>query len=396
MSLIFGVSRVVERRSWTTEPPIPPNSAMGSTFARVDLSQAEASLQKVAVWASVSLLAGTAAMLPLDVYSGEGAFQQERRAPSWLLDLGGDGYGTEDWIWQYMGSSLLRGNAVGLVAERDPRRGTPTQIVLQHPDTVVGWRDTTDGRPRWRIGAQEPPVADVWHRRVFSVPGRLMGLSPIAHQATTIATGIAAMRFGAQWFEDGAHPTGILTSEANLQQGDAQTAKARFLAAIRGTREPLVLGRGWAYEQIQIAPDDSQFIETNNLTSAECCRIFGPGLAEILGYETGGAMTYQNIEQRNLQLLIYALDPWLVRLERALSSLLPRPQFVKFARGALLRTDLLTRYRAHEIAIRNRFGTPDGVRELEDRPPLTTDQIDQLTELSPAGGTTPSTPSNQE
>jgi phage portal protein BeeE len=120
------------------------------------------------------------------------------------------------------------------------------------------------------------------------------------------------------------------------------------------------------------------------MTSAECCRIFGPGIAEILGYETGGSLTYQNIEQRNLQLLIYALDPWLTRLERALSALLPRPQQVKFNRGALLRTDLLTRYRAHAIAIRAKFGTQDEARELEDRPPLTPAQIDQLQEL---GGT---------
>lgn len=386
MSLFFGGRPAVERRGWTSEPPIPPNSAWGQTFARVDLSQAEASLQKVAVWASVTLLAGTAAMLPIDVFSGDGPRRQERPMPAWMHDLSGDGYGLEDWIWQYMASSLLRGNVYGLIAGRDPRRGTPTQIVLQHPDTVQGWRDTKDGRVHWRIGAQEAPVPDVWHRRVFPIPGRLMGLSPIAYQALTIGTGIAAMRFGAQWFEEGAHPTGVLTSEANLEQSDAQTAKQRFLAAIQGKREPVVLGKGWAYQPIQIAPNESQFLETNNMTSAECCRIFGPGIAEILGYETGGSLTYQNIEQRNLQLLIYALDPWLVRLERALSSLLPRPQQVKFNRGALLRTDLLTRYRAHAIAIKAKFGTQDEARELEDRPPLTPAQIKQLQDL---GGDAP-------
>jgi hypothetical protein len=67
VSLWFSGGPPVERRAWGTEPPIPPNSSLGSTFARVDLSQAEASLQKVAVWASVSLLSGTAAMLPMDI-----------------------------------------------------------------------------------------------------------------------------------------------------------------------------------------------------------------------------------------------------------------------------------------------------------------------------------------
>lgn len=380
MSLLFGASPP-ERRAWLPDPPIPLNSSIGATFARVDLSQAEASLQKVAVWGSVSLLASTAGMLPLDVFSGEGATKRELPMPTWLLDPAGDGYGLEDWVWQYMASSLLRGNVYGLVGERDARRGTPTQIVLQHPDLVYGWRDVKDGKPHWRAGGQEVPAADMWHKRVFPIPGRLQGLSPVAFHALTIGVGIAALRFGAQWFEEGAHPTGILTSDANLEQKDAQTAKARFLAALQGKREPVVLGQGWSYQQIQIAPGESQFLETNNMTSAECCRIFGPGIAEILGYETGGAMTYQNIEQRNLQLLIYALDPWLTRIERALSGLLPRPHRVKFNRGALLRTDLLTRYRAHAIAIKAKFGTQDEARELEDRPPLTAKQIDQLQTL---------------
>ncbi|MGV9536569.1 phage portal protein [Streptosporangium sandarakinum] len=398
MSLFFGTSRPMERRSaWSTEPPIPPNSAVGASYSRVDLSMAEASLQKVAIWASVTLLAGTAAMLPLDIYSGEGADRRERPKPRWLSDPAGDSNGLEDWIWQLMYSWLLRGNAYALVGERDARLGTATQLVLQHPDEVSVWLDAEDGRPRYRIQGRETEQGQVWHRRVYPVPGRVKGMSPIAHQALTIGVGIAALRFGEQWFSEGAHPTGILSSDKQLDQGQAATAKARFIAAIQGRREPVVLGQGWQYKAIQLNPNESQFLETNNFTAAECCRIYGPGLAEILGYETGGAMTYQNIEQRNLQLLIYALDPWLTRLERVLTELLPRPQYVKVNRGALLRTDILTRYRAHEIAIRNHFQTPDEARALEDRPPLTPEQIDQLTTLPAAPGAgSSSAPSTEE
>ncbi|WP_068925014.1 phage portal protein [Planobispora rosea] len=386
MSLIFGAPRPTERRSWATEPPIPPNSALGSSFARVDLSTAEASLQKVAVWASVALLAGTSSMLPIDVYTGTGPEKRERPKPRWMNDPAGDGNGLEDWIWQLMFSWLLRGNVYALVGERDSRLGTPTQIVLQHPDEVAVWRDAKDGKARYRILGQEVEQEQIWHRRVYPVPGRIKGMSPIAHHALTIGVGIAALRFGEQWFSEGAHPTGILSSDKNLDQTQATTAKDRFLAAIQGRREPVVLGQGWQYNAIQIAPGESQFLETNGFTSAECCRIFGAGLAEILGYETGSAMTYQNLEHRNLQLLIYALDPWLTRIERLFTELLPRPQYAKVNRNALLRTDLLTRYRAYQLMIRNRFGTPDEARELEDRPPLTPEQITQFTDIPPASG----------
>lgn len=131
-----------------------------------------------------------------------------------------------------------------------------------------------------------------------------------------------------------------------------------------------MLGNGWKYQTIQISPNESQFLETNNYTAAECCRIFGPGFAEIFGYETGGSLTYSNIEQRSLDLLTYAVDPWLVRIERALSELLAPGQKVKFNRSALVRTDLLTRYRAHAIALQNRFAVVNEVRDLEDEGPV--------------------------
>lgn len=349
-------------------PPIPPNSQTGVGYARVDLSRTEASLQKVAVWACVNLIATLAEVMPLARYSGD----DKTPLPllPWLADLGGDGHGTPDWLYQYVYSAMLRGNVVGLVGDRDGRMGSPTQIVLQHPDLVRVRQDLTTGAVEWRVNGQVVPVDEVWHRRAHPVPGQVMGLSPIEMHALTIGTGIAAMRFGAQWFTDGAHPSGVLTSDQRLDGTQAATAKQRFVEAIRGKREPVVLGGGWKFSPIQIAPEESQFLETNQYTGTECCRIFGPGFAQVLGYETGGSLTYSTLEQASLSLLTYAADPWLVRVERALSSLLPATQYVRFNRGSLLRTDLLTRFRAHEIALRNEWETVNEVRDLEDRAPV--------------------------
>ncbi|MEU6098942.1 phage portal protein [Streptomyces sp. NPDC047079] len=367
MSFLLGRERRVA--ALFPSPPIPPNSqanGIGSNYARVDLSRTEASLQKVAVWSCVNLVATVAETMPLDYFPRP---RDPQPLPSWLADLGGDGHGLPDWLYQYVYSAMLRGNTVGLIGAQDSRRGTPTQIVLQHPDLVHVVPDQ-DGKPQWTVNGKKVETDQVWHRRVHPAPGNLMGMSPIALQATTISTGIAALQFGYQWFTEGGHPSGILTSEKDLDQKQARTAKERFIAAVHGRREPAVLGNGWKYQQIQIAPNESQFLETNNFTAAECCRIFGPGFAEIFGYETGGSLTYSNIEQRSLDLLTYAVDPWLVRIERALSDLLPRPQNVRFNRSALVRTDLLTRFKAHAIALQNQFETVNQVREHEDWAPV--------------------------
>ncbi|MDV5147186.1 phage portal protein [Streptomyces sp. SBC-4] len=366
MSLFF---RSREKRAPFTEPPIPRPSATGSTFASVNLSGAESSLQKIAVWSSVNLIASLLSTLPVDVYQGEGETLRKLPTPKVMADPGGDGYGSVDWTYQYVQSLLLRGNSNGKIASRD-RMGNPTQVVLYHPDEVQGWRDPKTGLPQWRVAGTEVKASEMWHQRAYPVSGRLMGLSPVAFHASTIGLGISALRFGAQWFQDGAHPSGLLTNEQGLDAKQAKTAKDRFMAALRGTREPIVLGQGWKFQQIQVAPEESQFLETQQYTDAQCARIYGPGMPEILGYDTGGSMTYANVEQRSLDLLTYTLDPWLVRAENMWTGLLPAGQYAKINRAALSRTDLLTRYRAHALALRNKFKVTNEVRELEELPPV--------------------------
>ena len=53
------------------------------------------------------------------------------------------------------------------------------------------------------------PVGNLWHAPAYTVPGRLLGLSPIQHHATEIGKGMAAGLHGFQYFSDGAHPTSI-------------------------------------------------------------------------------------------------------------------------------------------------------------------------------------------
>jgi hypothetical protein len=107
-------------------------------------------------------------------------------------------------------------------------------------------------------------------------------------------------------------------------------------------------------------------LETQGYSAAECCRIFGPGIAEVLGYESGGSLTYATLEGRSAHLLVFTVNRWLRRLERLLSQFLPRPQYVRINRDGLLQSTTLERYRAHEVALRNRWKTVNEVRENED------------------------------
>jgi HK97 family phage portal protein len=348
-------------------PPIPPNSASGS-YADISLASAETSLQTVAMWSSVDLITSLASELPIDVFRGQGSTKTQISTPSYLMDPGGGGYGAEDWISTLLWSWLLRGNATGtpLAWSRSSDSAFPTQVELYHPDTVHGWYDS-DGLPVWRVAGQLKDASKIWHKRVYPVPGQLMGLSPVAQQAATIGLTLTATQFGYQWFKDGAHPSGMLTNtEVSLNPSMIKQAKDLFLAAVFGTREPLVMGKGWDYKAISISPEESQFLETNKFSQAQVARIFGPGMAEVLGYESGGSLTYSTVEGRSQHLLVYALNKWLRRVERVLTGMLPRGQYARLNRSALLEPTVLDRWRVYQIQLATKARTVNEVRDDED------------------------------
>lgn len=343
-----------EKRDQIGQWPTMPLSSLvfgyGRSYQEVDPVTGENSLQSIAFRGAVDLMASLVSELRWDVYSGEGAERRKRITPSYLLDPSGDGYGVEDWLYMLLQSKFLRGNVYGRILDQGPT-GMLRQVDLFHPDSVSV--SMQDGQPRWMVSGRQVPNEQMFHRRAFPVAGTLLGLSPVAAHADSLGLSLAATKFGRTWFQDGGHPGGILSnSEADMSDPNVtRTAKDRFMAALFGTREPVVLGRGWKFDQIQIAPEESQFLETQGFSEAQCARIMGAGVAEVLGYQTGQTMTYANVVDRDLSLLKYAADRWIKRVERILSAFLPRPQYVKIDRDSFLDTNVMQRWTVNKTKL---------------------------------------------
>jgi HK97 family phage portal protein len=323
---------------------------------------ADTALRSAAVWSCVRLLADVVSELPVHVYDAD----RRQVDPPRALVTPAAGTDLPDWIWQHMISYLLRGNVMGIIADRITVT-RPSQIELVNPDRVTV-QATPDGTV-WRLDGREIDRADLWHRRAYPLPGEPLGLSPIAYFANTIGLGLAAEQYGSKFFRDSAIPSGVLTSDEPLTAAQADEALALWEGANRNRRKTAVLGSGLRFQAISIPPGDSQLIDQMRLNTQQIARIYGIP-PELIGADSGNSMTYSNIESRDLSLLKYSVQPWLGRLERAMDLLVPRGQYTKFATGALLRTDLKTRYESYAIALDKGFLTVDEVRDLEDREPL--------------------------
>jgi HK97 family phage portal protein len=207
---------------------------------------------------------------------------------------------------------------------------------------------------------------------MFVMPGMPMGMSPISSAKQAIGSGISAEQFGAQFFNSGGNPNAVIYSDSELTPEQAQGIKNAFVNATQGNREPAIMGSGLKYERVQISPDESQFLDSQRFTVEQIARIYGIPPELVGAAASGSSVTYANREQRAADWLSFGLMPYLIPIEDALSTLVPRAQRVKFNVDGLLRSDLSTRYAAHAVGIGSGFLTVDEARAYEDLPPLVT------------------------
>ncbi|RMH69951.1 MAG: phage portal protein [Actinomyces sp.] len=360
-----GERRAVDLSAWITGDESWQPTASGE---RVSF---EAAVGLSAVSRAVSLLADLASTLPVDVFRRvPNARPVPVDPPPQLVANPSSVVSQRVWRAQLMVSWLLWGNAYGLVLTRDAA-GWPTTVEWLDPTTVRVVETSTLKPPVFEVSGRRVGPDELLHLPGKHVrPGSSVGLAPLERHKETFGLALAARNFGARWFGDGAHPSAVLSTDQVINEEQASAMKRRFMAAMKRKREPAVLGAGVSYTPIQVPANESQFLETQEAVVNDIARAFDLPVEVLGGSARGSSVTYANREQRSLDLLAFSVDPWLVLLEEAWTSNLPRPQFVRVNRSALLRTDATARVKVHESALRAGWRTVNEVRALEDLPPV--------------------------
>lgn len=332
-----------------------------STDASVVSMTTDRALSVVPVYAAVKLIAETASTLPMHAYvrTAEG----RRRRDGLPVAIGG-----VSWRMQGFMSALLRGNAIGILSGSGAN-GWPTACTWVHPDRVRV--DDSDGvRPQWFLDGRRVDESTILHIPAVVMPGRTLGISPVAAFALTFDAGREAQAASRDWSRNRAVPGVVFKNSGktiNPTEGDAIGERLRDKLR---NGQPFVHGQDWSLDVMSIPPGDAAFLESIKATATQVASIFTIP-PEMIGGESGGSMTYNTVEQQAIQFLTYTVRPWLVRFEEALSAkLMPRPQYVQFSTDGLIRVDTEARYRIHKIAREIGLRNIDELREIEDLTPL--------------------------
>lgn len=353
------------------EPPIAPFlGADAGGFVNV-ATKPDLAFQVPAVWACINLIAGAISSLQLESFRRpSGPTTVPRRIDDSSLLLHPDDDMTQsEWLHMLVVSLLARGNGIGLIG-RDANMYARTNHLL-NPDAVKIETDRETGRLTYKntTTGKVIPRENVWHVRGLTLPGSRVGLSPISYAAATLGLDLSSRRFANGFFDGDGIPKAIVRSDQQVNQEQARTIKDRVVSSFRN-RDPLVIGIGLDYQQIQVRPNESQFLETQQANVAQICRYFGVPAAMIDG-PAGGGMQYSNTEQRGIEFLTYSLAHWLRRIEDAVSALLPNGQFVKFNTHALIRLDAETQAKVDLQRLAGKIVAPSELRARDGLDPMT-------------------------
>ena len=349
----------------------------------------ESALRHSAVWASLRLRANLVSTLPLDVFRRVDGRQVEVPKPIVLVNPGGERVDVLEWLYSTQFDLDRAGNCFGIITERDARDRPARIDLVPVTDTTVRVRG--GDVDSYRIGGTVYQPEDIWHERQYTLAGLHVGLSPVAHAAWSIGEYLSVQDFALDWFGAKGIPAAHLKNTAKtLTPDQADDVKSRFRSSV-AAGDVFVTGNDWDYDMMGAQQSDSTWIEAKQYGVTDIARFFDVPGDLIDANASGSSVTYANITQRNLQLLIMHLGPTIIRRERALSTLVAQPRYVKFNTDALLRMDPKTRAELLKAAIDSRTMTVTEARELGDRAPLTPAQIAEFETLFGAPRTNPTT-----
>lgn len=378
MSLLFkreitatAADLIPARAAWGSGAAVTPETALGHS----------------GVWAALRVRADLISMLPVDAYRRVGGISVEVPRTQFLTDPAGDGSGIAAWLYATQFDLDRYGNCYGIIRARDAY-GLPAvvELVAASSVTVVAKGSKVTG---YRVGSEKYEPSEIWHERQYVAAGLPVGLSPIVYAQMSISGYLSAQKFAADWFDAGASPKGTLKNTSQtLTADEARIMKDRFKAAT-ANQDIFVTGKDWEYSMEAAAASQSSFLDEMQYGVTDVARWFSVPADIIDGLAPSGNITYANIVQRNLQLLIVNLQSPIDRREYALSATTTKPRYVKLNADALLRMDpkSVTENLAAQVAARLR--TPDEGREKIDLPPLTEAQYAQFDRLWPAKAQTP-------
>jgi len=348
----------------------PAQTALLSNYSGRSVNERTA-LRHSVVWSAVTLIADSISSLPLEARreSTPDSDQLQRvPLPAWLRSPHPELL-RSDVISQLLVSMLLWGDGFAYLL----RRESDAQITGLQPippdQMYVEWDKLHPGRRRYRVGAGEwLSSLEILHVQGPTLPGEARGLSVIAQAKEAVSLGLTLEEFGSRFFGQGSQAKVVLEVPRVVDEKQARQlvdTYERFHKGRGNWHRPAVMSGGAKLHNIQINPDDSQFLQTREFQNEDIARWFRiPGHRLGLGKTSGWG---SGLSEENLAMMQFTFKPWITRLENAFTARVPggedRRVLIRFNTTDLERGSFNSQVDAWSIAVKSKLATPNEARK---------------------------------
>lgn len=335
------------------------------------------SIKIAAVWASVNYLSKQIASLPFSLRKNEGD-NSIVAIDHPLHNILHNEPNPEMTSYKYRETSMFHlsfwGNAYSQII-RD-RLGRPKWLYpllpwnmkMERKNGILIYKYNLDGVEHILL------PRDILHIKWLSYQGNV-GIAPLQAASEVFGSNLALMKHGNKWFANGARPSGVVETDAELNETDYKKVDGSIKTAYSGadnSGKVIFLDRGLKYRPISIPLDQSQFLESREFGVDEIARIFGIPPHKIASMKNA---TFSNIEQQAIEVVTDTIAPWVTNWEQEVNMKLLNPEekgiyYSRMNMNGLLRGDINTRKEAYKVGLTFGYLSPNDVRRLEDLNPI--------------------------
>lgn len=311
----------------------------------------DTAVQLLAVYGSASFITDEISTLPVDV--------DDAPRPAWV-DNPSEDVDRIGFMGQNVWSLLLGGGAYIAVLRSGSR-----VVAVESLDPNKCDRRIVNGRPVNLVNGAVPPF------QVIYIPGRmrpgdLVGMSPVEWCRQTIGLGLAAAKYGAQFFDGEGNMPGVIQAPGPLMPETKRDWAAQWRSKRQkgGRGLPGVLDGGATWQPTGVTNEQAQFLATRKFTAAEIAgQMFLLDPSDLGIPVEGTSLTYANLQQRNERRIQVALMPWIRRIESKLSTLIPGGE-LRFDVDSRLRGNTRESYETLAVAVDSGIMTMDEARAI--------------------------------
>lgn len=335
------------------------------------------------VYRCVSLIAGTIASLPCEVYRYKGGKSElaDDHPVYWLLHDEPNPLMTANTFWKnFLWWALMRGNGYGLIGRSG--LGAPLGVGLVKPTSVTTDLSQDKTRLIYQITLDTYEVrrfdqSDVMHYPFIGWDGKA-GRSPLECAREAIGLAAAAQEFNERFFSQGNAADIAMEFPGNVNDDQMKRILdiyARNRSGLEKQRLPLVSTGGATIKRLDFDAEKSQLVDARNFQVEDICRFYGVP-PHMVGHTSKSTSWGSGIEEQTLGFVKFTLRDILKGLEQEVNRKLLRSTrfYCKFNLDALLRADSKGRSEFYKAAVGGTqspgFMTVNEVRALENLPPL--------------------------